>query len=317
MYKAQKIEKNNSSIKYFKLRNLIGHLAFFLMFYIGVDVVAGNSTDYTSIDSNEELYRIALIQTFQRDYNGAIATYEAIIKRDSTECSAYQCLSELYLVKALEDFECESSKTYFLESKKYAEYVLDTYDEDLDAIVVKSLTLTNLSEFYVEEPEMSTALLITSINEIQKGLKVNKNYSDLWFALGEWWTYAINIPWEKRTQVLQNKFPQLESIENDFSCLNMQALNAYQEAVKCKPSSVKGLFGTMRVFLVEHNIEAFYDTKNEIQFLANYMPLENYYLEQAKKLWKSVELLRYDKRKDGEIGRNHQKQKESLSFNQY
>lgn len=309
-----KINQEKDQINYSRIIQLLIIAILIFLFFKGLKLVAPEAS-VGKMDDNEELYRLALIQTFKRDYNQAIESYKDIIERDSSECFAYQCLSELFLVKGLEEFDVELSKSYLLESHKNASNVLSIYENDLVAIVMKSLALINLSEYYEDDSATVTDLLVSGISEIQRGLKINDNYSDFWFAMGEWWTYAENLPLKKREAIIKHFFPNLELFDNGFSCLNVQALEAYQKSVDCRASTVKGLFGKMRGFLIEHNYEEFYSSMADIRTFTNYFPLENYYLERAQELWKSVEQFRQNQRKEGALG-YYEKIIPQLSLNQ-
>ncbi len=285
-YQQIKIENPYKAFIY-KVVTLVG-----LMILIASSIAWKNAYMPQNLDDNEELYRLGLMQIYKRDYPNAIETYLLILERDSTECLAAQLLSELYLVKGLSlvecegEVDCERSNEYFEKSIVYSQQVLDTFDGDLPAHTNMALALNNLALLEYPSNEKSSAFLIKSIEQIQEGFDVNMSYADLWFALGEWWYAAENFSEEERNTFFKKYFPLIDlGTFDDYSCFNEYAQNSYTIAVRLNENSVLGNYGLMRTALIDHNIDLFTESYNNVHFFSNYMPLEYYYAGKVRFIW--------------------------------
>lgn len=238
------------------------------------------------VDDNEDLYRIAQSLIFRREYDKAIKTYELIIERDSNAFLAKHSLSELYLAKGLNEMDYFLSEHYFELSQKYSNEILVKHKSNTGSLLLSSLASIQLSELNSENKRKNAAYLLASLVQIKKGLDVNPHFDKLWFAMGEWWTYAVNISEEDIPSFINKYFPDLSpEYLCDYSCYHEQAEIYYQKAIDERDNSIFGNYGLMRMSYINKDEEQFIDAYCKIPEIAGLFPLEYYYVEKAKSLY--------------------------------
>ncbi len=266
-----------------------------LMTIIGVQSLS-NDVTYT-LDDSQDLYRIAQVQMAEGDFDGAILTFKEILERTPDDCMASYFLSELYLVKGLEEGDCETAQVFLKESLAYTNQVLLQHPPDSEAKVVQSLVHMNralLTEETEKKKWMDQSLVV-----LKEALDIAPRRDKLWFVLGEWWMNLSDFSLDWQKDLLTKHYPEkVEAVTDDFSCLWEEANEAYQTSVDCRKRTLFGNYGLMKVGMILHNDEQVIDAYNRAFTKFQYYPLQQYYTHQIHELWHDYRQDRYKRNFD-------------------
>ncbi len=241
--------------------------------------------EVTSLDGVEALMRVGEEQMHNRCYEQAVESFTTVLTNDPYNCYALYYLSEINLVRGLEEMGSTYAKSYYQNAVVYSEQAIAINGRDLLGLFYRSLSylhLGNLARNFDEQQPYYTK----SMADINEGLGYNLSDENMWFAYGEWWFYTAQLIPSQRASLLKSidqqffdKFPSSDELAYDI------ALDAFENVTCYNPYAIMGLYGIVKTAIVLENPEKAAEAYRQVRWFNNYNALPYYYVQQIENYW--------------------------------